>query len=93
MARVKDSLPPLPQATRARLLDLGLPERDVEVLMTIDAEVDVGFDGEPRRGAVAYFDDVSKGRNPKVVVNWFVTHRALCVATACLILTCSLQDY
>ena len=63
-------MPPLPAATRARLLDLGLPERDVDVLMTIDADIDVGYDGEPRRGAVAYFDEASQGRSPKAVVNW-----------------------
>lgn len=70
MSRVKESMPPLPTSTRARLLELGLSGRDVDVLMTIDADIDVGYDGEPRRGAVAYFDEVSQGRNPKVTVNW-----------------------
>ena len=75
MTRVKEGIPPLPGSTKARLLALGLSERDVDVLMTIDAAVDVGYDGEARRGAVAYLDEVSVGRNPKVVVNWYVCRR------------------
>ncbi|GJE84861.1 glutamyl-tRNA amidotransferase B subunit [Phanerochaete sordida] len=67
---IKEGIPPLPASTKDRLLELGLSERDVDVLMTIDATIDVGYDGEARRGAVAYFDEVSQGRSPKVVVNW-----------------------
>ncbi|KIP04894.1 hypothetical protein PHLGIDRAFT_108957, partial [Phlebiopsis gigantea 11061_1 CR5-6] len=68
--RVKKELPPLPNVTRARLLALGLSERDVDVLMTIDADIDTEYDGTAKRGAVAYFDEVSQGRNPKTAVNW-----------------------
>lgn len=56
--------------TRARLLALGLSERDVDVLMTIDADIDTEYDGTAKRGAVAYFDEVSQGRSPKAAVNW-----------------------
>ena len=63
-------MPPLPDATRARLLEQGLSQRDVEVLMDVDSGREVGFDGELGHGAVAYFDEVSRGRDPKVVVNW-----------------------
>ena len=40
--------------------------------MTIDANIDTEYDGVSRRGAVAYFDEVSEGRSPKAVVNWLV---------------------
>lgn len=67
---MKQGLPPLPNEIRTRLLDLGLSERDVNVLMTIDADIDTEYDGTPKRGAVVYFDEVSQNRSPKVVVNW-----------------------
>ncbi|EKM59499.1 uncharacterized protein PHACADRAFT_114333 [Phanerochaete carnosa HHB-10118-sp] len=70
VSRIRRGIPPLPASTRARLLSLGLSERDVDVLITIDANVDINYDGEARCGAVAYFDEVSQGRNPKVVINW-----------------------
>ena len=66
-------MPDLPDATRARLLKQGLSRRDVEVLMDVDSGREVGFDGELGRGAVAYFDEVSRGRDPKTVVNWYMS--------------------
>ena len=66
-------MPELPDATRARLLAQGLTQRDVEVLMDVDSGREVGFDGQLGHGAVAYFDDVARGRDPKVVVNWYVS--------------------
>ncbi len=66
-------MPELPDATRARLLEQGLSQRDVEVLMDVDSGREVRFDGELGRGAVAYFEEVSRGRDPKTVVNWYVT--------------------
>lgn len=64
-------MPELPDMTRSRLLDQGLSERDTEVLMSIDSGREVGFDGEPGNGgAVTYFDNLSRGRDPKVVANW-----------------------
>ena len=69
-------MPELPDATRIRLLRHGLSERDVDVLMSVDSGREVGFDGEPGTGgAVAYFDTLSKVRDPKVVVNWLVSSR------------------
>ena len=56
---------------------MGLSERDVDVLMTIDADIEVGFDGKSRQGAVAFFDEVSQGRSPKLIVNWCVARRPL----------------
>ena len=67
---IRRKMPELPTATRARLLDQGLSERDVDVLMDVDSGREVGFDGELGRGAVAYFDQVSRGRDPKAAVNW-----------------------
>ncbi|KAI0353128.1 Glutamyl-tRNA-Gln amidotransferase B subunit [Trametes cingulata] len=73
---IRRRMPELPDATRARLLNQGLSQRDVEVLMDVDSGREVGYDGELGRGAVAYFDQVSRGRDPKVVVNW-ITHELL----------------
>ena len=69
-------MPELPDATRSRLFRQGLSERDADVLMSIDSGREVGFDGEPGDGgAIAYFDTLSKVRDPKVVVNWLVSSR------------------
>ncbi|PIL37405.1 hypothetical protein GSI_01099 [Ganoderma sinense ZZ0214-1] len=73
---IRSRMPDLPDATRARLRELGLSRRDVEVLMDVDSGREVGFDGELGRGAVAYFDEVARGRDPKTVVNW-ITHELL----------------
>ncbi|EIW61602.1 Glutamyl-tRNA-Gln amidotransferase B subunit [Trametes versicolor FP-101664 SS1] len=73
---IRGKMPELPDATRDRLLSQGLSERDVEVLMDVDSGREVGFDGELGRGAVAYFDEVSRSRDPKAVVNW-ITHELL----------------
>ncbi|CDO73814.1 hypothetical protein BN946_scf185015.g143 [Trametes cinnabarina] len=73
---IRRNMPELPDATRARLLERGLSERDVEVLMLVDSGREVGYDGQLGHGAVAYFDEVSQGRNPKEVVNW-ITHELL----------------
>ena len=72
--KVRNSMPELPEATRARLLSMGLSERDADVLMTVDAGREVGFDGEPGKGAVAYFNSLVRGRDPKIVINWCGTH-------------------
>ncbi|KAI6152376.1 GatB/GatE catalytic domain-containing protein [Pisolithus tinctorius] len=74
--RVRSSMPELPSETRVRLLSMGLSERDADVLMTVDAGREVGFDGEIGKGAVAYFTDLVCGRDPKIVVNW-MTHDLL----------------
>ncbi|KAI0650451.1 Glutamyl-tRNA-Gln amidotransferase B subunit [Trametes meyenii] len=73
---IRKDMPELPSATRARLVAQGLSQRDVEVLMDVDSGREVGYDGELGRGAIAYFDEVSTGRDPKAVVNW-ITHELL----------------
>ncbi|KAI0774548.1 Glutamyl-tRNA amidotransferase B subunit [Fomes fomentarius] len=73
---IRRYMPQLPDATRARLLETGLSQRDVEVLMDVDSGREVGLDGQLGHGAVAYFDEVARGRDPKVVVNW-ITHELL----------------
>ena len=65
-------MPELPDATRARLLALGLSRRDADVLMDVDSGREVKFNGELAPGPIAYFDTISHGRDPKVVVNWSV---------------------
>jgi Asp-tRNA(Asn)/Glu-tRNA(Gln) amidotransferase B subunit len=67
------SMPELPCATRERLLAQGLSAQDMDVLTTADAGREVGIDGvSGRGGVVAYFDAVSEGWDPKIVVNWIV---------------------
>ncbi|TFK55405.1 Glutamyl-tRNA amidotransferase B subunit [Heliocybe sulcata] len=68
--RIRSTMPELPGETRARLLKQGLTVRDVDVLTSVDAGREVGFDGQLGEGAVVYFDAVAIGRNPKIVVNW-----------------------
>lgn len=63
-------MPELPEATRQRLLDMDLTRRDADVLMDVDSGREVRFDGQLGPGPVDYFDEVSRGRDPKVVVNW-----------------------
>ncbi len=63
-------MPELPDATRTRLQKLGLSERDIDVLMAVDSGRELDYDGKLGHGAVAYFDKVASGRDPKVVVNW-----------------------
>lgn len=65
-------MPELPDATRARLITLGLSERDATVLMSVDAGREVGYDGVLGSGAVAYFDAVAFGHDPKIAANWCV---------------------
>jgi aspartyl-tRNA(Asn)/glutamyl-tRNA(Gln) amidotransferase subunit B len=66
-------MPELPDATRERLLAQGLSAQDTNVLTTADAGSEVGMDGTfGRGGVVAYFDAVSEGRDPKIVVNWIL---------------------
>ena len=64
-------MPDLPDVIQARLLSMGLSQRDTEVLMAIDSGREVGYDGALGYGAVAYFETVAQGRDPKVVVNWY----------------------
>ena len=68
---IRASMPELPEETANRLGKLGLTPRDTEVLMAVDSGREVGYDGVLGQGAVAYFDAVSHGREPKVVVNWY----------------------
>lgn len=68
---IRKSMPELPPETRSRLLAQGLSERDADVLMAIDMGREVGYDGSLGHGAVAYFDTVARGRDSKIVVNWY----------------------
>jgi aspartyl-tRNA(Asn)/glutamyl-tRNA(Gln) amidotransferase subunit B len=67
-------MPELPPTTRARLSSQGLSDRDVDVIMSVDAGDQVPFDGELKtNGAVVFFDKVAQGRDPKMVANWYET--------------------
>ena len=79
-------MPELPSEARERLLKLGLSERDVGVLLSVDSGRDVGVDGSLEQGVIAYFDQLSRDHDPKSVVNWsavfgFETYYA--VLTSC----------
>ncbi|KAF9236240.1 GatB/GatE catalytic domain-containing protein [Melanogaster broomeanus] len=74
--RVRESMPELPEATRTRLMNMGLTVQEAEVLMAVDAGREVGFDGELGKGAVAYFDRLAQGRDARTAVNW-MTHELL----------------
>lgn len=65
-------MPELPEETEARLTrEYGLAPRDTQVLMSVGSGSNLGFDGEPGPGnAVMYFEEVARGRDPKVAVNW-----------------------
>jgi len=78
ITRIQESTPTLPAVTLARLQsEYGLSPRDAEVLMSIDAGSEVGFDGAPGPGgAVRYFESVARGREAKAAVNW-ITHDLL----------------
>lgn len=66
-------MPELPAATAARLqTEYGLRPRDIEVLMSVGSGLNLGYDGEVgAQGAVSYFENVARGRDPNVVVNWY----------------------
>lgn len=78
---IRKAMPDLPDATCARLMNLGLSERDTDVLMAVDSGREVGFDGELGKGAVTYFDSLAQQRDPRVVVNW-MTHELIGQLTA-----------
>ncbi|KAI0005114.1 Glutamyl-tRNA amidotransferase B subunit [Russula compacta] len=69
---VRDEMPPLANEIRERLGLYGLGQQDIDVLMAVDSGNEVGLDGCLNRGAVTYFEAVSKGRSSKIVVNWII---------------------
>ena len=69
---ITNLMPEIPSKTRTRLLSLGLSERDVDFLMSVDASREIGFDGTLVPGAVALFDQISIRHDPKTALNWFV---------------------
>jgi len=89
ISRIRTTMPELSYITRERLQSqYGLSERDVGVLMAVDAGRGVGYDGEVGGGAVRYFEmlcqaggGVEGRREAKVVVNW-MTHELLGQLTA-----------
>lgn len=75
------TLPELPWAARERLKNTyTLSDRDVDVLLNIDSDRDIPYDGEDlgESSAINYFDRIVRGdgesnekcRDPKVVANW-----------------------
>jgi aspartyl-tRNA(Asn)/glutamyl-tRNA(Gln) amidotransferase subunit B len=63
-------MPALALEIKERLARHGIAPQDIDVLMAIDAGNEVRFDGQRSPGAVAYFEALTKGRNPKAVINW-----------------------
>ncbi|KAF5393281.1 hypothetical protein D9757_000604 [Collybiopsis confluens] len=73
---VRRGMPSLPASTRSRLLQTysskGVTERDIEVLMNLDANREIPYDGAESSilGAVAYFEQLcSRNRDPKITQN------------------------
>ncbi|KAN0064024.1 hypothetical protein ACQY0O_003630 [Thecaphora frezii] len=81
---IRESLPELPDARRARLKSqYGLSSRDINVLMRVGAEDEgsgraqtqsvVGPVSNAEEGnAVDYFEQVAKGRDAQVALNWII---------------------
>ncbi|KAK1218497.1 hypothetical protein PQX77_018823 [Marasmius sp. AFHP31] len=78
---VRKNLPSTPEATRQRLLDAygpsGVTDANIDTLFGLDSSRDVPFDGENTSpddadsiSAVAYFEAISNGRDPREVINW-----------------------
>jgi len=65
-------MPALAKEIRERIKRHGLRQRDIDVLMAVDSGNEVGFDGQLNPGAVMYFEALTKDRNSKMVVNWYV---------------------
>ena len=65
-------MPALANEIRERLELLGLSQRDIDVLTSVDSGNEVDFDGRLNHGVVTYFEALTKGRDPKTVVNWYV---------------------
>jgi len=78
LAAIKENMPELSHESRRRLVEkYGLKNSDVDILLGIDTGRTVGWDGALEDGGVGYFEAVvdSNGarRDPKVVLNWFVS--------------------
>ena len=48
----------------------GLLPQDIDVLLAVDSGKDIPYDGEIGHTVVGYFEDVARGRDPKIAVNW-----------------------
>lgn len=71
LKNVEASLPELPDHLRQRLTkQYNLTQRDVDILLSVDAGKDVPFDGEASTSVVSFFEATAEGRSPKTVVNW-----------------------
>ena len=78
LAGIKEDMPELSHESRKRLAkEYGLKTDDVDILLGIASGRTVGWDGALEGGAVEYYEAVvdSNGarRDPKVVLNWFVS--------------------
>ncbi|KAJ3724517.1 Glutamyl-tRNA amidotransferase B subunit [Lentinula raphanica] len=75
---VRREMLPLPDATRARLIQTysssGVTENNIDVLMNLDATKEIPYDGVSNSGlgAVAYFERCAEGRDSKFVMNWII---------------------
>ncbi|KAJ8516463.1 hypothetical protein ONZ45_g6245 [Pleurotus djamor] len=79
---IRSSMPELPDVTRSRLQEqYNLSPRDTEILLNLDAEKEVPFDGgngTSVAGAVSYFESICQGhdsakpRDPRIVINWII---------------------
>lgn len=78
LAEIEVDMPELSHESRTRLAHkYGLKTDDVDILLGINTGRTVGWDGVLGDGGVGYFEAVvdsnGAGRDPKVVLNWFVS--------------------
>lgn len=78
LAEIKENMPELSHQSRRRLAEeYGLKSNEIDMLLGIDTGRTVGWDGALEDGGVWFFEAVvdSRGarRDPKVVLNWFVS--------------------
>lgn len=64
-------MPESPDETRERLLKRGLNLRDVDFLMFLDSAIEMGHDGQPGKGVLAFFEQVSADADAKTASNWY----------------------
>lgn len=74
IARVHSTMPELPTALAERLkLQYSISEHDVNTVMSVDAFIEIGMDGERPTGRIVdYFERVvAEGVDAKNAINWY----------------------
>jgi Asp-tRNA(Asn)/Glu-tRNA(Gln) amidotransferase B subunit len=73
-------MPELPTALAERLKSqYGISEHDINTVMSVDAFIDIGLDGERQTGSIVnYFERVvAEGVDAKTAINWYAVRAHL----------------